>query len=77
MSMDLEEKYEKIYRYCYFKVQGRETAARIWIKEALDELSEEEKEILLLRYVNEVSLTVIAEILHLPRFTLYRKMKKQ
>jgi len=135
--MDLEEQYEKIYRYCYFKVQGRETAeditqetflkfyerfghygnewtlkylykiahnlcideyrkptierisdrmlkegheeetvARIWIKEALDELSEEEKEILLLRYVNEVSVSVIAEILHLSRFTLYRKMKK-
>ena len=39
-------------------------------------LSEEEKEILLLRYVNEVSVTVICKIFHISRFALYRKIKK-
>lgn len=29
MSMDLEEQYDKIYRYCYFKVHQRETAEDI------------------------------------------------
>lgn len=29
MSMDLEEQYDKIYRYCYFKVHSRETAEDI------------------------------------------------
>ena len=29
MSTDLEEQYDKIYRYCYFKVQSRETAEDI------------------------------------------------
>ncbi len=27
--MDLEEQYDKIYRYCYFKVRRRETAEDI------------------------------------------------
>lgn len=26
MSMDMEEQYDKIYRYCYFKLHHRETA---------------------------------------------------
>lgn len=29
MSMDLEEQYDKIYRYCYFKVSQREIAEDI------------------------------------------------
>lgn len=29
MSMDLEEQYDKIYRYCYFKVNQREIAEDI------------------------------------------------
>lgn len=137
MSMDLEEQYDKIYRYCYFKVRGREraeditqetflkfyerfghygnewtlqylykiahnlcideyrkpimgqiseemsvegheeeTLTRLFIKEALAELSEEEQEILLLRYVNEVPASVIAGILQISRFALYRKMQR-
>lgn len=145
MSMDkstsLEEQYDKIYRYCYFKVKQRELAeditqetflrfyerfghygngwtlqylyriarnlcideyrrkkteilsevtveeiadesqenrivADLFIKDAMAVLSEEEKEILLLRYVNEVEIGIICRIYHISRFSLYRKMKK-
>ena len=136
-STALEEQYDKIYRYCYFKVHRQEVAEDItqeaflkfyeryghygneWtlqylyriahnlcvdeyrkptmeqisdeisdeshedkiltkhtIKEALSELSEEEKEILLLRYVNEVPVNVICKMFQLSRFALYRKIKK-
>ena len=153
---DLEEQYDKIYRYCYFKLHSRETAEDItqetflryiehygdrdqewdlrylyriahnlcvdeyrrpiseplpeddardetvgkwantkqlssvssekdhaektittlWLKNALAKLSEEEQEILLLRYANEVPNNVISEMLGLTRFALYRKMQK-
>lgn len=137
MSMDLEEQYDRIYRYCYFKVRRQEVAeditqetflrfyerfghygnewtlqylyrvahnlcideyrrpvmeqlseeipgegyekevtTKISIQAALEVLSEEEKEILLLRYVNEVSVAVICKLLQISRFALYRKMKK-
>lgn len=140
-STSLEEQYDKIYRYCYFKVKQRELAEDItqetflrfyerfghygngWtlqylyriahnlcvdeyrrkrnvifseneigektdeelenkvisnliIKEAMSYLSEEEKELLLLRYVNEVEIGVICRIYHISRFALYRKIKK-
>lgn len=137
MSMDLEEQYDRIYRYCYFKVRRQEVAeditqetflrfyerfghygnewtlqylyrvahnlcidefrkpvteqlseeipsegyekevtTKISIQAALEVLSEEEKEILLLRYVNEVPVAVICKLLQISRFALYRKMKK-
>lgn len=137
MSMDLEEQYDRIYRYCYFKVHRQEVAeditqetflrfyerfghygnewtlqylyrvahnlcidefrkpvteqlseeipgegyekevtTKISIQAALEVLSEEEKEILLLRYVNEVPVAVICKLLQISRFALYRKMKK-
>ena len=135
-STDLEEQYDKIYRYCYFKVRRQEVAEDItqetflrfferyghygnaWtlqylyriahnlcvdeyrrpateqipeelyeesredevvtrslVKDALATLSEEEKELLLLRYVNEVPVNAICQILQISRFALYRKTK--
>lgn len=151
-SLDLEEQYDKIYRYCYFKVRRQEVAeditqetflrfferfghygnewtlqylyriahnlcvdeykksvqrqkrevltafetephdvgiidsncgnsentvlTRIIVKDALSVLSEEEKEILLLRYVNEVPVSVICQLLRISRFALYRRTQK-
>lgn len=140
-STSLEEQYDKIYRYCYFKVKKQELAEDItqesflrfyerfghygngWtlqylyriahnlcvdeyrrkknvillenemeekadeelenkvisdlvLKEAMLVLSEEEKEMLLLRYVNEVEIGTMCKIYHISRFALYRKMKK-
>ncbi len=29
MSVDIEEQYDKIYRYCYFRLRSRQTAEDI------------------------------------------------
>lgn len=140
MSVDLEEQYDKIYRYCYYKLHQRETAEDITqetflrflesesyqntgkelrylytiarnlcidefrkktaapmppglpeykenenedriltslaLKDALSCLTPEEQEILLLKYVNEVPVTVICRFLGISRFVLYRKTTK-
>ena len=82
MSMDLEEQYDKIYRYCYFKLQRRDLADAgceeqlvlgLALRAALQELPEEERELVLLRYVNEVPVKVIGEVLGLSRFAVYRR----
>lgn len=150
MSMDrisiqgssLEEQYDKIYRYCYYKLRQKETAeditqeaflrylnhqhhqnisqampylytiarnlcideyrkqkpipfstdmeaqfpeklgtdermfSALMMKMALAKLEEEERELILLRYVNEVPLGVISQMLGLSRFAVYRKLTK-
>lgn len=134
---DLEAQYNKIYRYCYFKLQNRETAEDITqetflrflesnsyrdtgqvlhylysiarnlcineyhrphtqalpeqaaiffpeeelvsmlsLRAALSELEPEDQEMLLLRYANEVPVTVICKIFNMSRFALYRKISK-
>ena len=45
------------------------------IRLALSELEEEERELLLLRYVNEVSVYAICKVYGLSRFSVYRKLK--
>lgn len=147
MSMDLEDQYDKIYRYCYFKVRHRETAEditqetflrffesghyqnrgqalhylyriagnlcideyrrqektplsldtatikyedsgfpspdtenniieRIWIQTALSSLKESDRELLLLRYANDVPVSVMAKLFGISRFALYRRLLK-
>lgn len=138
LPMELEEQYDKIYRYCYFKLhqqQAAEDAAqevflRFWssaayqengqalrylytiarnlcidelhrhkpellpdgalndwpdrpqedgtltrvaLQEALGRLDEADRELLLLRYVNEVPVTVLCRLYGMSRFTLYRR----
>ena len=141
MSMDLEEQYDKIYRYCYFKVHQRETAeditqetflrfldssdyvntgkalqylytiarnlcvdeyrknktevldkdveevadnhsetdmmTRISVKMALEKLEEADRELLLLRYVNEVPVSVICKLYGISRFAVYRRLSQE
>lgn len=135
--MDLEEQYDKIYRYCYFKVRRRETAEDITqetflrffeskryisrgqslqylytiarnlcsdeyrrqktepledetagnysddnmitlisLRATLSELGETDRELLLLRYVNEVPVNVISKLYGISRFSVYRKISK-
>lgn len=154
VSMDkvkeIEGQYDKIYRYCYFKLQGREIAEditqetflRFWesrdyhsegkalrylytiarnlcideyrkkkyqgqakefveakgmgsspfygilsdmeekvvtsmaVQAALSELEVEERELVLLRYVNEVPVSVICNLYQMSRFSCYRKLKR-
>ena len=118
--MDLEEQYDKIYRYCYFKVRHCQTAEDItqetflrffnkqlslnsdkelpylytiarkineelsydptqeWIdsiaiKNLIYKLPQDEQELLLLRYANDVPIASICKITGLSRFAIYRK----
>ncbi len=134
MSVDIQEQYDKIYRYCYYKVgnpvlaedltqetflkyfsqnsyieHGKKlaylyTIARnlcidtfrrpqqvslsedmadtgtferlelnITVRQAMKTLPVQEQEILLLRYVNELSVGEIASILRISRFAVYRR----
>ena len=140
-KIDLEEEYDRIYRYCYYKLHSREAAEDItqetflrffasdsycergqdirylytiarnlcidewrrakaeWlyakpeqmqscletdeklvlavsVRLALEKLEEEERELILLRYVNEVPVGAISRIYNISRFTVYRKLKK-
>lgn len=137
MSMDLEDQYDKIYRYCYYKLHHRETAedvtqetflrfldseqyyekgqrlrylytiarnlcidefrrqpcaplpeeaacpdtenrilTAVSLRTALAELSGEEQELILLRYVNEVPVSALCKLYGLSRFSVYRKTAK-
>lgn len=141
--MDMEEQYDKIYRYCYFRLHQREKAEditqetflrflesrtyqntgkslqylytiarnlcmdeyrrktevplpgeeaprvgeyragdmeealvdRLAVRAALEELSWEERELLLLRYVNEVPVSVMCRLFGISRFALYRRIR--
>ena len=135
--MELEEQYDKIYRYCYFKTHSRETAEditqeaflrffesrsytdrgsalqylytiarnlctdedrrakpclldeesqgsysdnemlrRSYLRAALEKMDESDRELLLLRYVNEVPVNVIAGLYGISRFALHRRLSK-
>ena len=135
--MDIEELYDKIYRFCYYRVRNRETAEdltqetflrfmnghyeergeairylytiarnlcidesrrikteeltedvsddgaetdglidRIHIGNALEKMLEEDRELLILRYMNEESITDICKITGLSRFAMYRKLNQ-
>lgn len=137
MSMDLSEQYEKIYRYCYFKIRQREIAeditqetflrffesntyincgkslhylytiarnlctdeyrkpkteplgddmvdtvsdnqmvTQISVRIALSKLDASDRELLLLRYVNEVPVSVICKLYNISRFAAYRRISK-
>lgn len=135
--MDIEEQYDKIYRYCYFKLKHQQEAedvtqeaflrylksdvdirdrqglpylytiahnlcvdkfreihldvltedmidpdpfenidTKLSIKNALSKLPQEDQELLLLRYINEVPISVMCKIMGLSRFSIYRKTSK-
>ncbi len=141
MKIDVEEHYEKIYRYCYFRIGNAQlaedltqetflrfleschyrdtgrplaylytiaknlcideyrkpkrtpleeeflrcsaaenfeerTVEYLMLHEALRELLPEERELLVLRTVNEVPFSVLCELYHESRFSLHRRLKK-
>lgn len=136
-AMDIEEQYDKIYRFCYYRVKNKETAEdltqetflrflkspyeergerirylytiarnlcteemrreraeelpddvsddgleaekaaeKAQVNLALGRMSEEDRELLILRYMNEESLRDISRITGLSRFALYRKLNR-
>lgn len=48
---------------------------RIGLIDALQKLSHEERELLFLRYVNDVSVPVLSHLYHISRFAVYRRIK--
>lgn len=135
MSIDIEKQYDRIYRYCYFKLKNREAAEDITqeaflrylehyrfaspetalkylytiarnlcideyrkpaamplpedipepsgeddrltnlaLYQALREMPQKQQELLLLRYVNEVPISVIAALCGISRFALRRRL---
>ena len=54
----------------------RKVVNEISVKDALQKLPEEDREILLMRFANEESVSVIAEVYGMSRFALYRKIKQ-
>lgn len=136
MSMELEEQYDRIYRYCYYRIRNvqraedltQETFLRyfeycdsgagqrlaylytiaknlcidefrknkmeqfphdlpqggsveinidtIYFKQLLLELTDHERELVLLRYVNEVPVNELSKFYHISRFALYRELKQ-
>ena len=53
----------------------RKLLQQISLQNALDKLSPEEWEMLFLRYVNEVPVSVISRLYEISRFAVYRKLK--
>ena len=137
--MDLEELYDKLYRYCYMKTRHPQTAedltqeaflhfllardvseikkqtaylytiarnlcidfyrtkqalpleqaeqaaagdreegdtVRIALEQALEQLPEEDRDLIFLRYTNEVSAAQVGKILGMSRFAVYRREKQ-
>lgn len=135
MSIKMEEQYDKLYRYCYFKLHHQELAEditqeaflryyekyrgeentsalkylytiarnlcideyrkpqtesideflpevemeeqmikRLSVRTALAKLDDTERELLLLRFVNEIPVSVIGGLLGISRFAVHRKL---
>lgn len=70
--MNLSQQYDKIYRYCFFHTRCQELAEDL-TQETL--LTAEERELILLRYVNEVPVAVMSQLYGISRFALHRKLK--
>ena len=136
MSMDIEEEYDKIFRFCYWKVHDKEIAedltqetflrfldsnydeqgkrirylytiarnlcidesrkrilteipeeipdtetendltTKVFLRQVLQQLPEEDLELIIMRYLNMESTENICAVLKISRFSLYRKLRK-
>ncbi len=133
--LNIDEQYDKLYRYCYFRLQDREEAeditqetflryfssqrriggepalcylytiarnlcidryrkpkpeplteeppaegqdslTQLALRQALERLTEEDRELIWLRYGNEVPVSVLCKLYGLSRFALYRRTQK-
>ena len=135
--MDIEEQYDKIYRFCYYRTGNRETAEdltqetflrflksnyqergigirylytiarnlcieesrrqkndplpenlsdegkeaedlieQIRVRQALMKLPDEDRDLIIMRFMNDESITDISKLTGLSRFVLYRRLKR-
>ena len=49
---------------------------KLYVKQALEELSDEERELLILRYVNDEPMSEICKLTGISRFAVYRRLKE-
>ena len=56
-------------------VQDDDFITHVVLRNALSELTAEERELILLRYVNEVPVVVMSQLYGISRFALHRKLK--
>lgn len=56
-------------------VQDDDFITHVALRNALSELTAEERELILLRYVNEVPVAVMSQLYGISRFALHRKLK--
>ena len=56
-------------------VQDDDFITHVALRNALSELTAEERELILLRYVNEVPVVVMSQLYGISRFALHRKLK--
>lgn len=134
IELDIEEQYDKIYRYCYYRLRNRKQAEDVtqetflrWfssdtyrnngqvlqylytiarnlctdesrkpilealtedipaadsdpllsiaLRTELDKLSSEDRELVLLRYANEVPVGVLCKLYGVSRFAIYRRLR--
>lgn len=134
MALDIEQQYDRIYRYCYYRLRNREQAEDVtqetflrWfssdtyrstgqvlqylytiarnlctdeyrrpiletltedapaadtdpllsiaLRAELDKLDGEDRELVLLRYVNEVPVGVLCKLYGISRFAIYRRLR--
>lgn len=70
--VDSEELEERLF------LEGHEETVvnNLAIRQALDRLDREDRELLLLRYVNEVPMAALASLFGMSRFALHRRLKK-
>ncbi len=138
MILNIDEQYDKIYRYCYLRVHSRETAEditqetflrfiehpqyhstekslnllytiagnlcidefrrdktaqipdetasaenveesvidEVLLQQALSALSQQDREIIMLRYINDVSAAIIGSLYNMSRFAVNRRIKR-
>ena len=72
--MDLEQYYDDIYRYCYLRLNNRHAAEDM--AQALKQLDSMDREIICLRYINEVPAADIGKIMNLSRFAVRRRLNR-
>ncbi len=74
MALDVENNENQEILAAQHSCEQDSLTTQIAVQIALSELDELDRELLLLRYVNEVPVSVISSVLGISRFSVYRKL---
>lgn len=70
-----QETFLRYYQHPQYQSTGDDFITHVALRNALSELTAEERELILLRYVNEVPVVVMSQLYGISRFALHRKLK--